>query len=149
MLTWLTGRLRGRAAIALAAAYSFCVMFPPVALAFADGALAAHCLTYDHRIAAHVQDNGDHHGIAHVHGDGTAHKHADNAGSPNGSDNQQAKYLGSCCGLFCLAAVTTEFDAVGRQLAHASAVLPACEETLAGRGPGRIDRPPSTTFMSF
>lgn len=149
MLTRLTERLRVRAAIALAATYLFCVMFPPVAFAFGDGALAAHCLTSEHHGATHVRGKDNDHARTHVHGDGNVHKHADETGSANRSDSKPAKYVGSCCGLFCFAAVTAESHAVGRQPVHASAAVPVWAENLVGQRPGRIDRPPSTTFMSF
>jgi hypothetical protein len=146
MLTKLTEGLRVRAAIILAVAYALCVMFPPIAFAFADGALAAHCLAVDHHGATHTHGNG--HATTHVHGDGTVHTHAGDAGSINSDDGQPSKHMGSCCGLFCFVAVTTEFHVVGGSLVVASAAHPACDENLAGREPGRIDRPPSTPFMS-
>jgi len=148
MLIWLTRRFRTRAAIALAAAYCFCVMFPPVSLAFADGAVAAHCLTDDHHSAAHAHGTAGDHGMTHVHADGIAHQHSHDPGAAKGDESGQAKPMGSCCGLFCFVAVTAELDAVGRAPIHASAILPPCTEALAGQGPGRIDRPPSTTSMS-
>ena len=60
----------------------------------------------------------------------------------------KTKHIGSCCGLFCSLAVATNLQSVGRQDNFASEVIRACEGTLAGRGPSRIDRPPSTTSMS-
>jgi hypothetical protein len=146
MLGWLTKRLRVRAAIALAALYAACVMAPPLALAFADGAAAAHCLTDDHHAATHRHSTPDahQHGGVHRHADGAVHKHADDAGtSMNGGEDEPTSTTGSCCGLFCFAATTGDLPEIGQPV-HASSVLPALDEHLAGRGPERINRPPIT-----
>jgi len=173
--------MRTRAAIVMAAVYAFCLMFPPVSFAFANGELAIHCLRvtagnhrapapdHDHRQAQHP---GDHHhgdqnrGVAHMHADGAPHDHAamhqdvglsdhsashhqdDDAGLPNGNDSTPINHVGACCGLFCAVAVAAQLQSVGRPDIFASAVVLGCEDSLAGRGPDRIDRPPSTTLMS-
>ena len=72
----------------------------------------------------------------------TSHHDDDPQHSPN------AKHVGSCCGLFCSLAVATNLQSIGRQDNFASEVIRTCEGTLAGRGPSRIDRPPSTASMS-
>jgi hypothetical protein len=144
MLIRLTKGWRLRAAIALAAVYAVCVLAPPMALAFADGAVAARCLTDDHLGAAHVHGQSDQHGPVHAHGDGTVHKHAGDAAAATGDDSNQTQHAGSCCGLFCFAAVTGDPDFVVGQPVHASSLLPTLDEYLAGRGPDRINRPPIT-----
>jgi hypothetical protein len=142
MLTWLTKRCRFRAAIALAAIYAVCVVAPPIALAFADSAVAAHCLTDDGRGLAHMHAQDDVRGVAHAHGDGTLHEHTDGAVPASHDESEQTKQAGSCCGLFCFLAVTHDFDpAVGERL-HLSSVLPVLDKHLDGRGPDRINRPP-------
>ncbi len=146
MLIWLTKRLRFRAAIASAALYAVCVLAPPVGLAFANGAAAAHCLTDDHHAAAHKHATGDAHphAGAHVHGDGTIHKHADDGTPIPGGEDDAANHPGACCGLFCFAAMTGDLPHIVAQPVHFSSVLPALDDHLAGRGPDRINRPPIT-----
>jgi hypothetical protein len=141
MLTWLTMRCRCRAAIALAAIYAVCVTAPSVALAFADGAVAAHCLSDDSDGLAHVHAQGSVSGIVHTHDDGTVHEHAERTAPVVDGENEQTKQAGSCCGLFCFVAVTGDLDlAVGQPL-HVS-VLPVLDERLDDRSPERINRPP-------
>src|SRR4051794_36735101 len=55
----------------------------------------------------------------------------------------KSKHAGSCCGLFCSVAVATNLQSVASQEVLVSEITRACEENLAGRGPSRIDRPPS------
>ena len=146
MLSWLTKTLRSRAAIALAIAYALCVMAPPVALAFTDGAAAAHCLTEDHHAASHAHGQRDlhAHGATHVHAGGTAHQHTDEAVPTNDGSGKQAGHAAGCCGLFCFAAVAGDPGIVlGRPL-PASPVPPAIDENPGGRGPDRLIRPPIT-----
>jgi hypothetical protein len=128
--------------ILVAALYAMCVIAPPVALAFTSGAAAAHCLTADHRGDAHAETvAATHDHTAHQHADGAPVEHADTTVLPNDTE-KPAKHAGSCCGLFCFAAVTNEpFQAVG-QLVAASQIVPAMDEGLAGRGPDRLIRPP-------
>lgn len=142
MLTCLTKTWRFRAALVLAAIYAACVVAPPIALAFADGAVAAHCLTDDNRGLAHMHAQDDVRGIAHAHDDGTLHEHSDDAVPTSHDESEQTKQAASCCGLFCFVAVAHDFDpAVGEPL-HFSSVLPVLDEHLDGRGPDRINRPP-------
>jgi hypothetical protein len=141
MLTWLTRRRRIRAAIASAAIYAACVVAPPIALAFADSAVAAHCLTEDNRGLADRHAQGDAPGVVHAHDDGTMHEHSNDA-APGSDEGEQTKQAASCCGLFCFVAVTGDLNLGVGQPAHASSVLPVLDEHLDGRGPDRINRPP-------
>jgi len=144
MLARLTKRWRLRAAIAIAALYALCVLAAPLALAFADRALAAHCLTADHhgRASVHLHGGGHDHGSAHVYGDGAVHDHADDAGAVN-ADGNQTEPAGACCGLFCFAAVTNDLDSTGDAV-RVSPIPSIVDASFAGRGPERINRPPIT-----
>ena len=126
----------------IAVLYAVCVIAPPVALAFTNGAVAAHCLTDNHLASVHVDTVAakyDH--ATHQHADGASAKHADTFGSPSDTE-KQAEHPGSCCGLFCFAAVTNEsFPAIGR-LVIASQIVPTTDAGLTGRGPDRLIRPP-------
>ncbi len=133
MLTWLTKRLRVRTAVVAAAVYALCVVAPHLAVAFTDGAVAAHCLTDDHHAAAK----------AHVHADGSVHKHSGGDGTQENSGDKAAKgEAGSCCGLFCFAAMPADLGDVIAQPIPVAAPLPTLQAGLSGRGPDRINRPP-------
>jgi hypothetical protein len=149
MLSRLTKRVRVRVAVALAALYAACVLAPPVALAFVDGAVAAHCLTDDHHGVGHKHAAADTHqrGATHVHADGTVHTHAGDVTTENSGGDESTSTTGACCGLFCFAAATGVVPEIGQPV-HASSVLPALDEHLAGCGPERINRPP-ITFASL
>jgi hypothetical protein len=150
MLIWLTKTLRFHAAIALTAVYAACVIAPALALAFADSAAAAPCLTGDHHgvTQVHTQSDAHSHGV-HVHGDGMAQKHSEPGVPVESSDSKQKSRVGACCGLLCFTAVTVDLGGVIGQPVHASATIPELDAALSGRGPDRIDRPPSTTLMSL
>jgi hypothetical protein len=141
MLIWLTKRCRYRAAIALAAIYALCVVAPSMALAFTDGAVAAHCLSNDRHGLAHVHAHGNGGGTVHTHDDGTVHEHTNDAVPASDGEDEQTKQAGSCCGLFCFVAVTRDLGVGVGQPLHVS-VLPVLDEHLDGRGPARINRPP-------
>jgi len=144
MRAWLTKRFRCRAAIALTAAYALCVLAPPMALAFADGAVAAHCLIDHHDSVAHVHaQRGVHeHGLVHTHEDGKVHKHSNDSVPAKGDGSKQPNHAGSCCGLFCFAAMTSDGHVVIGQPVHASTLFLVLDEHLVGRDPDRINRPP-------
>jgi hypothetical protein len=147
MLTSLTKALRFRAALALAALYAFCVLAPHAALAL--GGALGHCL--NEVSAAHVHQPP---AVTHVHADGTVHTHAKPAGhgdrdtakhndsakhEPRGSDHRSPA---NCCGVFCLSAMAQD-NFVKLAPDHVGTVLIAdVPETLSGRAPGRINRPP-------
>ena len=125
--------------LALALVYALCVVAPPLALAFSDGTIAAHCLTEDHGFShastLHIHER------AHIHAGAAADKHADIA-VPASDDETKHHHSGTCCGLFCHAAATNnENSLTSEQISH-SVALPVLVDHLAGRGPDRLDRPP-------
>jgi hypothetical protein len=124
MLTAFTTGLRFRLAVSLAAFAALCFVAPPAVMAFGHGTNTAHCLTH-----ADVVDHGstEAQGMKH-HGDHSA---------PAG-DHQI-----SCCGLFCLSALTADGDVIDRIDAH-PALSPSIQATFVGRVPERADRPPIT-----
>ena len=150
----LTRRLRLRAAAVLAAAYALCVVAPPVALAFAGGAVAAHCLTDDHHLAASVHVHAD--GTPHAHVQGSVpHDHASQAtaqyqANPQDADAKggDAKGGGTCCGMFCVNAATEDTSVTVGIAPRASLLQAALAAPVHGHGPGRIDRPPITLASS-
>ncbi|MSO66354.1 MAG: hypothetical protein EXQ82_00765 [Pseudolabrys sp.] len=100
-------------------------MTPAAALTFTDAITAAHCLTDDHHQASQ----------AHVHQDGSSHRHSSTGGEDQG---QPAK----CCGLFGVNAIAPAFDVFALEPMLASGTVAAASESLFGRSSDRIDRPP-------
>jgi len=146
MLSGLTKRLRLRAALVLVALYALCILAPHAAMAFGNG--AAHCLTEDmsaahvHRAKAEPVSHTHADGVVHTHGDQAPHKHADGSAPHKNSDADGKNHGGTCCGLFCVSAIALDADmALAAPLAH-SLNLPGLHESLAGRGPDRLIRPP-------
>jgi hypothetical protein len=137
MLTWLTKRLRVRTAVIAAVVYGLCVVAPPLALAFTDGAVAAHCLTEQHGIAG----SHNHDGSIHVHADGTTHRHHDSGAAHEHSDGDGKSPAGNCCGLFCMNALAAAAVMLTTP-AHFIFAAPTIDDHLVGRGPDRINRPP-------
>ena len=142
MLRLLT-RMRRRVGRLLALAYLVCVIAPPMALALAEGAVAAHCLTDDHHVAV----------VAHVHADSTVHHHvkkpdhpAQHAPQPAShhkqADSEGKAAPGNCCGLFCMNATATDVGVPIGVPSRASILMPTLEAALGGLAPSRIDRPP-------
>ena len=146
MLRILTRTMRRRAGRLLALAYFVCVIAPPVALTFADGAAAAHCLNEDHHIAATVHAHGDaaayEHGAMHDHA--TMHDHADHgAPPPSGQEPSDGKRIpANCCGMFCVNGATYEVSAPALPYPRARVLPSALESAIGGLVPSRIDRPP-------
>lgn len=127
MLRRLSRISRRRAAHLVIALYALCVIAPAASLAFSDAASAAHCLA------------GDHHGVvkAHVHSDGASHEHSDTAKNNGGEP-------ADCCGLFCVPAVAPLFATAIAAPILTSKVSVTAGNSLLGRGPDRIDRPPKS-----
>ena len=136
MFSRLTRGCRIRAVLALAVLYAFCVLAPSMALAFADGPTAFHCLTDQHGIAG----SHDHGGKVHVHADGAAHRHHD--GGTHEDSGRGKSPPGNCCGLFCMSALAGAATAGLVAPVHFTFAAPVRDEDFAGRGPDRIDRPP-------
>lgn len=126
--------MRRRAARMLALAYVACVVWPPLALAFADGAVAAHCLTDDIPavVSVHVQMDG----TVHEHG-GAEHKSEHKPAAPDGKGTS-----GNCCGLFGLNAMAPGVTMPTEPPPRGPTLMAALEAALSGHGPDRIDRPP-------
>lgn len=142
MLSWLTKWLRLRAALFLAVAYAICVIAPPMALAFADRSIAAHCLFEDSSGAPHVHaQSASAQVVPHVHNAGAAHSHADVSGSIKVGDEAQGTAVG-CCGLFSAPAISSNQNVLFADGAPESPASPALDDNLAGQGPDRLHRPP-------
>lgn len=129
MLTALSTGLRFRLAIAFAAFAAFCLVAPPALLAFGHGENTAHCLSM-----ADTVNHGKAKGHAESHHAGHAQTTGDDS-SP--APNQQM----TCCGLFCLSAITSNGDAVVAK-GFRSAHEPSTEPHLLSRILDRLDRPP-------
>lgn len=122
MLRALRGRIfyRLAAVFALLAAISFAMS--PAVLAFGHGSSTAHCLS---------QADSMNHGmtrIADMHQD---HKH----------QTPTSEHKSTCCGLFCLSAVTTSEQALD-PIFVSSAAYPTREINSAAGRFERLDRPP-------
>jgi len=133
MFRFLTRTKRRRAGLILALAYLVCLIAPPLALAFADGAKAAHYLTHERHAAASV----------HVHGDGSTHHHGSHAPAQNEVDHDDKNAPAQCCGLFCVTAAVADADLPIGLSARGQTILPALDTAPGGIGPFRIDRPPN------
>jgi hypothetical protein len=152
MLSVPSRSFRVRAAIALALLYALCILAPTAAFALSSNPGLAHCLTEDH-VAPVVHDHGkapdhthDHGGQVqvqvHAHADGTAHQHHDDGVPPKHADGQGKAPVPSCCGLFSVVAIAGGPNVILGSSGHASRLVPALRDTLDGRGPDRINRPP-------
>jgi len=129
MLILLSTGLRFRLAIALATFAAFCFVAPPALLAFGHGENTAHCLSMADSV---------NHGKAKAAGE--TH-HADHS-TPAGDDSTPAPdQQMTCCGLFCLSAVTTDGGAVVDNSPRAPHD-PAGEPNTLTRISDRLDRPP-------
>ena len=135
MLRPFAKRLRMRLAFSLAVLYALCCIAPSVALAFAGGAAAAHCLTDDH----HGMDVRHEHGLKHIH---------DHGGSPSKNSDQEKGKSENCCGLFCITAGAIPSGPVLTEPNHATPMDAVLTSPLGGRTTDRIDRPPRS-LLSF
>jgi hypothetical protein len=152
MFIRLTRATRLRVAATLALAYAFCVLAPPVALAYLGGEAFVHCLTarHEHRTAtAHAESAAihSHHAANHDHGAGdvkhlNAHHHKGDPVSGQAHDSGTST-AASCCGVFCISALPTSLSPDLLPTARILSTLQAVDRGIAGRSPGRIDRPPS------
>jgi hypothetical protein len=150
MLSAVAKTVRIRAAITLAALYALCILAPAAAFAFSDNPAVAHCLTEGH-VGIHEHAGKHDHGKVHVHADGTthqhhadstAHQHHDDGAAPQPSGDDAKSPMATCCGLFSVVAIPGEPVPSLGFYSLASVVLPPPGETLSGRGPERINRPP-------
>lgn len=146
MHSYLTQGLRYRAAVLLALVYGLCVISPSLALAFAGGSAATHCLTEAHprsHASAHT------HVALHVQTDVAAHALA-NAHTPiSDGKTRGSHHTGGCCGLFCHVAVGNEQNRVDiERTLLVAAVLSALDDKPSGRKPNQLIRPPDGSFVA-
>jgi len=123
--------VRVRAALALVALYSFCLLVPPAALALGDNAV--HCLT----------DKGHSAVSTHIHADGTVHVHA-TVGDQQDADGStdQGSHPGNCCGVACLSAIAPLMPADLLDQARFTSLVALIADRVDGRAPERLYRPP-------
>ncbi len=151
MLRGISKKMRSRWAIALAVLYTACIFAPNLALAL-GGAGALPCFEGDHHAVAIVQSQDDshhatqyaHHGSGHMHDAGKVQKHEQPA--PQRTDGKEKD--GACCVFLCLTGVVIDFGLDVARPIQASPLVSKIDPALLGRDPARINRPPSTTFMS-
>jgi len=135
MLSVLTKTFRAKAATVVAAVYMLCILAPSAAFAFSTNPGVAHCLTEGH-VGVH-----DHGGKVHVHAHGTTHQHDDDGAMPPSGDNEKSR-VATCCSLFSIVAIPGETGLSLGLYSPASIMLPVVADSLNGRGPDRINRPP-------
>ncbi|MBX9846501.1 MAG: hypothetical protein K2Z80_32310 [Xanthobacteraceae bacterium] len=131
MLSAATRKTRVWAAAFLAVFYAFCLVAPTAALAFGDS--EAHCLARD--------NHGT--GYSHVHDDGLAHSHDNDASPAADVPDSDGKATGKCCGLFCVPALAAGLDDDLGPAGHPCAVLSSSGDALVGGVPARLYRPPA------
>lgn len=159
MLTRLTKARRLLAGRVVALAYMLCVLMPAMSFAFADGALAAPCLTDpDHAMGIihvhetpadtvqHVQrdahDHVDHANAAH-HDDmgGLGKRSAEARFPPHSGDGHKA--LGAqCCGMVCITAMSASVSEFEPPSARTSRFTLEVYRSVAGKSPPIHYRPP-------
>src|SRR5262249_44905275 len=88
MLSVFAKTFRVKAAIALAALYTLCILAPAAAFAFSTSPGVAHCLIEGHD---GVHDHG---GKVHVHADGSAHHHDHDGAAPPSGDHEKTPRAG-------------------------------------------------------
>jgi hypothetical protein len=109
-------------------------VLPPAVMAFGHGENTAHCLSKagsgDHAMPSHAMNKAD----------GTAH-HAGHAVPASDYSTSAPEHQMTCCGLFCVSAVTADGGAVIEN------GLPTAHDPVAEPDPltnilDRLDRPP-------
>ncbi|MBX6329974.1 MAG: hypothetical protein IRY89_15510 [Pseudolabrys sp.] len=143
MLRWLSKRTKLQAVRFLTAAYALCISAPSVALTIADESVAAHCLFKDAAVAPHaharvIHATQDIHPASSLH---TLHGRTEIAASIKTGDETQATAT-DCCGLFFAPAIIGDGGVLSLDRRLASAAFPTLVESLIGRGPERLNRPP-------
>ena len=125
--------VRLRAAAALVALYSFCLLVPSVALAWGNGNGIAHRLMQNHAVGM----------TSHVHADGTVHVHGNATGQQDlDSSADQHGQTGSCCGIACVPAIAPNVQVDLADPLRFTTVLSLIAEGAPGRAPDRLYRPP-------
>jgi hypothetical protein len=165
MLVRLTRAGRLRAGKILASIYMLCILMPALSFAYADGALAAPCLTdpdhamgivHVHETAAgtvrhvhtdtHPQDHA-HHAKAGHHDDGGIASHSATASadtqspSPPAHDDHKAPGA-QCCGMVCISALPASVTDFVAPTAPTSRCASETYRNVAGKAPPTLYRPP-------
>jgi hypothetical protein len=165
MLGRLTRAGRLRAGRILASIYMLCVLMPALSFAFADGAIAAPCLTDpDHAMGiVHVHETATGM-VQHLHNDTHPHDHAQSAKAghhddmgmsshsakasadiqapaPPAHDGQKAPGA-QCCGMVCISAMPASVMDFVIPTAPASRCAAQTYRNLVGKAPPTLYRPP-------
>jgi hypothetical protein len=119
MLRALRAGILNRLAAVFALLAAFCFAMPPAVVAFGHGSSTAHCLSQAH------------HGMTPVTETRQDHKHQVPAGG----------HKSTCCGVFCLSALTT-IDQALEPIFASSIPYPTSKFNSAAGLPERLDRPP-------
>jgi hypothetical protein len=163
MLGRLTRAGRLRAGRILASIYMLCVLMPALSFAFADGALAAPCLTDpDHAMGiVHVHETAAG-TVQHVHNDTHPHDHVHSANAghhmkmaphsamasavtqaPSAPAHDGHKAPGAqCCGMVCISALPASVTDFVAPTAPTSRCASETYRNVAGRAPPTLYRPP-------
>ena len=133
VLTLLTRRLRGRAAILLAIVYAFCVAAAPAAVASVAGPQAPQGVSDAHHVMVK----------AHAHADANAHHHPDQGMPHDHPDHGDGNgHPGNCCGLLCLTVLGVDVAVSFDHQICGSTIALVVDDGLGSRGPDRLYRPP-------
>lgn len=128
----------------MAALFALCLLSPVAAFAFSDK--AAHCLTMAEATQVKSGHGHPHDGVGHTDHASMPDSDTDH-GMPAASGGDNPGVPGKCCGLFCVGALTPPvFGVAAVQLIETSEVVLPAAESLWGRSPSRIDRPPRALF---
>jgi hypothetical protein len=131
-----TANTRKKLTTFLVVLYAFCVLAPHVAMAFAHGPDAAHCLT-DSANSPHQHAAAS----AHAHDDGTMHVH-DGAKAQEPAKGDDSGTQAGCCGLFFMSALAADSVPVLSAREAGKAVFSFALNGLTDHPPGRINEPP-------
>jgi hypothetical protein len=145
MLSLRRKSIRVKAAVVAAVTYTFCVLLPAAAFSLADGRVAPPCLVEDlvarHEHDAAPSDVQAHHHDVDMHAGMHHHGTATNTAPPADPDHGKSR-PGECCGLFPLLAFADGLPSVLAPPRFTSVVISLLTDTMDGRGPDRIIRPP-------
>jgi hypothetical protein len=164
MLVQLTTTGRLRAGRILASIYLLCVLMPALSFAFADGAIAAPCLTdpdhamgimHVHEMATgtvrHIHDSGSHDHVqsanAGHHDDTGVASHPAMASAdtqaPSAPAHDGHKAPGAqCCGMVCISALPASVTDFVAPTAPTSRCASETYRNVAGKAPPTLYRPP-------
>lgn len=122
----------------IALGYVACVLAPTAALAFTASPASFHCLAELTGLSAPTADDG--HSHTHAHG---AVQQNDQSGVADHQSGTGSKIDdGSCCGLFCVSALSHDPGLTFGVSTPASPVSSPVSRGLIGRAPSPLHRPP-------